>query len=43
MFFVFDSIHDQYKAQKMCDSAVSKNPFFIVYCPDKCKTQKIVW
>ena len=41
MFFVFDSIHDRYKAQKMCDSAVSKNPFFIVYCPDKCKTQRL--
>ena len=41
MFFLFDSIPDQYKTQEMCDRVVSGNPFFIVYCPDKYKTQKI--
>ena len=25
----------------MCDSVVSEDPFMIVYCPDKCKTQRM--
>ena len=25
----------------MCDRAVSEDPFLIVYCPDKYKTQKL--
>ena len=25
----------------MCDGVVSKDPFFIVYCPDKYKTQRM--
>ena len=25
----------------MCDIAVSEDPFLIVYCPDKYKTQKL--
>ena len=31
MFFVFDSILDQYETQEICDIVVS----LIVYCPDK--------
>ena len=41
MFFVFDSIPNQYKTHEMCDRVVSENPFLIVYCPDKYKTQRI--
>ena len=41
MFFVFDSIPDGNKAQEMCGKAVSKDPFLIVYCPDKYMTQKL--
>ena len=25
----------------MCDRVVSKDPFFIIYCPDKNKTQRM--
>ena len=38
-FFVFDFIPDQYNIQEMFDTAVSNDPFLIVYCPDKYKTQ----
>ena len=41
MFFVFDSIPDQYKTQEICDIVVSLYPFLIVYCPDKYKTQRM--
>ena len=36
VFFVFDSIPDQYKTQEMCNIVVS-----LAYCPDKYKTQKM--
>ena len=39
MFFVFDSIPNQYKTQEMCDRVVSEDVFLIVCCPDKYKTQ----
>ena len=32
----------QYKTQEMSDSTFSEDPFLIVYCPDKSKTQRIV-
>ena len=41
MIFVFDSIPDRYKTQKMCDRVVSEDPFLIVHCPDKYKTQRM--
>ena len=41
VFFVFDSIPDQYKTQEMCDVVVSLYPFLIVYCPGKYITQKM--
>ena len=41
VFFVFDSIPDQYKTQEICDIVVSLHPFLIGYCPDKCKTQRM--
>ena len=41
MFFVFDSIPDQYKTEEMCIRVVSEDPFLIVYCPDKYKSQKM--
>ena len=40
-FFVFDSIADQYKTQKMIDTVVSEDPCLIVYCPDKYETQRM--
>ena len=41
MLFVFDAIPNQYKTQEMCSRVVSEDPFLIVYCPDKCKTQRL--
>ena len=41
MFFVFDSIPDQYKTQEVYDIVVSLYPFLIVHCPDKYTTQKM--
>ena len=41
MFFVFDSIPDQYKTQEICDIVVSLYPFLLVYCPDKYITQQM--
>ena len=41
MLFVFDAITNQYKTQEMCSRVVSEDPFLIVYCPDKCKTQRL--
>ena len=38
-YFVFDSIPDRYKIQEMCD----EDPFFKVYCPDKCVLQKLCY
>ena len=35
MFFVFDSIPDQYKTQEMCHRVVSEDHFSILYHPDK--------
>ena len=39
MLFVFDSIPDQYKTLERCETIVSKEPFAIVFCPNKYKTQ----
>ena len=39
--FVFDSIGNQYKTQKICDRFVSLYPFLTVYCSDKYLTQRI--
>ena len=41
MFFVFDSIPDQYKTEEMFDRIVFEDPFLIAYCPDKYITQKM--
>ena len=41
MFFVLGSIPDQYNTQEIIDKVVSEDPFLIVYCPDKCKTQRM--
>ena len=41
MFFVFDSISDQYKTQEICDIVDYLHPLLIVYCPDKYKTHRI--
>ena len=41
MFFVFDSIPNQYETQEMCDKVVSEDSFSIVYCPEKYKTQRM--
>ena len=40
-FCVFHSIFNQYETQEMCDSVVSENPFYIVYCNNKYITQRI--
>ena len=42
MFFVFDSIPDEYKTQEICDIVVSLHSLLIAYCPDKYVTQKFV-
>ena len=34
-FFLLDIFPNRYKTQKICDSAVSGNPFLILYCPNK--------
>ena len=34
MFFVLDSIPDQYKTLEICDIVISLCPFLILYCPD---------
>ena len=36
-FFAFYFIPNQHNTQEMCDRVVSKDPFLIVYCPDKYK------
>ena len=41
MFFVFDSISDQYQTQEICDIVVYLYPLLIVFCPDKYKTHRI--
>ena len=34
MFFVFDSIPDEYQTQKICEIVFFLYPFLIVYCLD---------
>ena len=41
MFYLFDSLPDQYKTQEMSDGVVSEDRFMVVYCPDKYKTQRM--
>ena len=41
IFLLFGSNADRHKTHKMCDRAVSDNPFLKVYCPDKYVTQKM--
>ena len=41
MFFIFDSITDRYRTQKIYDRVNSTNLFLIVYCPDKYITQRM--
>ena len=41
MFFIFDSILNQYETQEMCGRIVSEDRFFIIYCPHKYKTQRL--
>ena len=41
MFFVSDSIPNQYKTQEMYGRVVSEDPLWLVYCADKYKTQII--
>ena len=41
MFFVFESIPDQYKTEEICDIVVYLNPFLRVFCSDIYKTQKM--
>ena len=40
-FFVFDSIHYQYKTQEMCSSIIFEDSFSISYAPDQYKTQQV--
>ena len=41
VFLLFDFLADQFKTRKICNSVVSENPLFIVYCPDKYKIQRM--
>ena len=42
MFFVFDSIPDQYITQKMCDEAVNDSLASLKFIPDLVVTNKII-
>ena len=39
LFLVFDSISNQYKTQRMCNSIMSNDPFSMRYVLDQYKTQ----
>ena len=39
--FVFDSILDRHKTQKICDKVFFKDPFMPKYCLDRQKTQEM--
>ena len=39
--FSFDSIPDCYKIQEMRDRTIFDDTFILVYCLDKCKTQRM--
>ena len=39
--FVFHSVRDLYKTQKICDRVVSEESFMIIYCPYRYKTQNV--
>ena len=41
MFFVIDSILDQYKTHEICDIVVSLYPLLLECCPDKYYTQRM--
>ena len=41
MFFLFDSIHDQYKTHQKSDLAVSLYPFLIVHYLDIYVSQRM--
>ena len=43
MFFLFDSIHDQYKTHQKSDLAVSLYPFLIVHYLDIYVSQRMGW
>ena len=40
-FLLFDYIPDQYKAQEIRERVVPEDPFLMVYCHDKYKTQRM--
>ena len=39
--FVFNSISEQYKSQKMCNKPFSDDYFVLKYCLDRHKTQEM--
>ena len=41
MLFVFDFIPDWYKDQEICEKVASEDPFLIVDCSDRYKTQRM--
>ena len=41
MFFVFDSILNQYITQEMCNSIISENPFSARYVSDQWKGEQM--
>ena len=38
-FTLFHSVFNQCKTQEMSGRVVSEDPFMLIYCPDRCKTQ----
>ena len=40
-FVVFGSISDRYKTQGTCDKVIYEDPFMLIYCLDRNKTQKM--
>ena len=40
-FLAFIYVAGRYKIQEMCDRVISEDPFMLLYCPHRCKTQGI--
>ena len=40
-FYVFTSVPDQYKTQKMCNRVIFEDTFMLIYSPNRYETQKM--
>ena len=39
--FAFESFHDQYMTQELCETTVSEQTFMLKYCHNEYKTQEM--